>query len=74
MRESSGSVAPLRVCSGGGGGGLSGTFSNSPVPWPRCPWSTNVGEGKYDGRNSDVTDSVIDGEAVKVEGGGTLRR
>lgn len=87
IRESSGSVAASpRVCSGGGGDGLSGTFSNpkSPVALSRCSppprgWPSvrpmrgepsNCGEGKYDGRTSDVTDvtTVIAGE-FRAEGG-----
>lgn len=77
IRESSGSEASPRVCSGGGGsgsGGLSGTFSNPKSPTlasaALAVGPSNCGEGKYDGRTSDVTDvvtTVIVGE-FKAEG------
>ena len=77
IRESSGSEASPRVCSGGGGsgsGGLSGTFSNPKSPTlasaALAVGPSNSGEGKYDGRTSDVTDvvtTVIVGE-FRAEG------
>jgi hypothetical protein len=76
IRESSESEASPRVCSGGGGsgsGGLSGTFSNPKSPTlasVAAVGPSNCGEGKYDGRTSDVTDvvtTVIVGE-FRAEG------
>ncbi|KAH9982090.1 hypothetical protein BGW80DRAFT_2795 [Lactifluus volemus] len=66
IRKSSGSAASSRVCKGGGSGGLSAL--------------EKMGEGRYDGRTSDVTDvtadSVMVGEvqAGAARSGATLRR